>query len=192
MEILSRTILVGRSFEPIRGRAFVEDGRSGSIEETETTSTDIAPPAFVNAHTHPDDSIAEEAAVGPSLNEAVAPPDGLKHRRLAAADRSDLVSAMRRTLRFITGTGTVSCLDSTGVRITRPRNGRTRDGHRHVESPVDVQGDGVHGERGRRDRPSGATDGDDGRRRGSLELTAVSSLPAGAQHSLSSTVTRTI
>ncbi|WP_181692627.1 amidohydrolase family protein [Natronomonas sp. LN261] len=111
MEALSGTLLVGRSFEPMRGRVVIEDGQIERIEETEMTSTDIILPAFVNAHTHLGDSVAKEAAVGLSLNEAVAPPDSLKHRRLAAADRSDLVSAMRRTLRFMERTGTVSCLD---------------------------------------------------------------------------------
>lgn len=111
MEALSGTVLAGRSFEPIRGRVIVEDGHVERVEETETTSTDIVLPAFVNAHTHLGDSVAKEAAVGLSLDEAVAPPDSLKHRRLAAADRSDLVSAMRQTLRFMNQTGTVSCLD---------------------------------------------------------------------------------
>jgi cytosine/adenosine deaminase-related metal-dependent hydrolase len=111
MDALSGTVLVGRSFEPVRGRVVVEEGRIERIEETETTSTDIILPAFVNAHTHLGDSVAKEAAVGLSLDEAVAPPDSLKHRRLATADRSDLVSAMRRTLRFMGRTGTASCLD---------------------------------------------------------------------------------
>ncbi|MES3518482.1 MAG: amidohydrolase family protein [Natronomonas sp.] len=111
MDTVSGTILTGRSFEPLRGRVVVDDGRIESIEETETTSNDIVLPAFVNAHTHLGDAVAKEAAVGLSLEEAVVPPDSLKHRRLAAADRSDLVTAMARTLRFMRQTGTVSCLD---------------------------------------------------------------------------------
>jgi cytosine/adenosine deaminase-related metal-dependent hydrolase len=111
METLAGTVLAGPSFEPIRGRVVVDDGRIEAVEETATTSTDIVLPAFVNAHTHLGDSVAKDAAVGLSLHEAVAPPDSLKHRRLAAASHEELVSAMRRTLRFVGDTGTVSCLD---------------------------------------------------------------------------------
>src|SRR6056297_3148664 len=111
MEELSGTVLAGESFEPVSGRVVVEGGRIEAVEETDTDSTDIVLPAFVNAHTHLGDSVAKDAAVGLSLDEAVAPPDSLKHRRLAAADRDELVSAMRRTLRLMRRTGTVSCLD---------------------------------------------------------------------------------
>jgi len=111
METFEGTILAGEQFEPIRGRVVVEDDRIAAVEETATDSTDIVLPAFVNAHTHLGDSVAKDAAVGLSLDEAVVPPDSLKHRRLAAADRAQLVTAMRRTLRFMEQTGTVSCLD---------------------------------------------------------------------------------
>jgi len=111
MKEVAGTVLVGESFEPIRGRVLVDDGRITAIEEGETDSTDIIIPAFVNAHTHIGDSVAKEAAVGLSLDEAVAPPESLKHRKLSAADRSELVTAMCRTLRFMGRTGTASCLD---------------------------------------------------------------------------------
>ncbi|MEF8778728.1 MAG: amidohydrolase family protein [Natronomonas sp.] len=111
MQELTGTVLTGESFEPIRGRVIIENGQIEAIEEDETTSNDIILPAFVNAHTHLGDAVAKEAAVGLSLDEAVAPPESLKHRQLAAADRSELVTAMRRTLRFMQRTGTVSTLD---------------------------------------------------------------------------------
>ncbi|WP_142861020.1 amidohydrolase family protein [Salinigranum halophilum] len=111
MEQFEGTILAGESFEPVRGRVVVADGRIEAVEQTDTTSTDIVLPAFVNAHTHIGDSVAKEAAVGLSLDEAVAPPDSLKHRRLAAASRTELVTAMRRTLRFMERTGTTAFLD---------------------------------------------------------------------------------
>lgn len=132
MEELTGTVLAGESFRPVRGRVVVEDGRIEAVEETDTESTDIVLPAFVNAHTHLGDSVAKEAAVGLTLEEAVAPPESLKHRRLAAADRADLVSAMRRTLRFMHRTGTVSCLDfrENGVAGARAL--------REAADPVDV------------------------------------------------------
>ena len=111
MEQFEGTVLAGESFDPLRGRVVVEDGRIEAVERTETTSTDIVLPAFVNAHTHVGDSVAKDAAVGLSLDEAVAPPDSLKHRRLAAADRTALVTAMGRTLRLMERTGTAAFLD---------------------------------------------------------------------------------
>jgi len=111
MKEVTGTVLVGEELDPVSGRVVVDGGRIEAVEEVETDSTDIVVPAFVNAHTHLGDSVAKEAAVGLSLDEAVAPPDSLKHRRLAAADREELVTAMRRTLRFMNRTGTARCLD---------------------------------------------------------------------------------
>ena len=111
MQTFEGTVLAGRSFEPVDGRVVVEDGQITAVEEAATDSSDIVAPAFVNAHTHVGDSVAKEAAVGLSLLEAVAPPDSLKHRRLAAADRETLVAEIRRTCRFMGQTGTAAFLD---------------------------------------------------------------------------------
>ncbi|WP_336329827.1 amidohydrolase family protein [Haloarcula sp. CGMCC 1.2071] len=104
--ILEGTILTGRSFEAVEGRVVVEDGEIAAVEETAVDSDDIVVPSFVNAHTHIGDSIAKEAGEGLSLEELVAPPDGLKHRLLRDASRDELVAAMARTLSFMEQSGT--------------------------------------------------------------------------------------
>jgi len=103
---LSGTILAGPGYEPVEGRVVVEGGEIAAVEESPTDSTDIVCPAFVNAHTHLGDSIAKEAGRGLSLDDLVAPPDGLKHRLLADASREELVASMRRSLRFMRSGGT--------------------------------------------------------------------------------------
>ncbi|MFC6961561.1 amidohydrolase family protein [Halocatena marina] len=101
------TILRGREFDPIEGRIVVEDGTIAAVEETsEADSTDLILPAFVNAHTHLGDSIAKEAGAGLTLDELVAPPDGLKHRLLRAASDEELTAAMERSLRYMQQGGT--------------------------------------------------------------------------------------
>ncbi|WP_436344651.1 amidohydrolase family protein [Natronorubrum sp. FCH18a] len=106
------TILRGRGFEPVEGRIVIDDdGRIEAIEETSVDGSDIILPAFVNAHTHIGDSIAKEAGRGLSLEELVAPPDGLKHRLLRQASRDELVGAMERSLQFMRAGGTAACLD---------------------------------------------------------------------------------
>ena len=132
MQIFEGTILAGESFEPVRGELVVEDGRIAAVDEVQTASADIIVPAFVNAHTHLGDSVAKGAAVGLSLEEAVAPPDSLKHRELAAADRAELVTAMRRTLRYMGRTGTAACLD---FRENGPSGARSL---RDAAAPTDV------------------------------------------------------
>ena len=108
---LEGTIIAGAELEPIRGRVVVADGRIEAVEECPTDSTDIVLPAFVNGHTHIGDSVAKEAAVGLGLQEAVVPPNSLKHRRLQAASREEQITAMRRTMGFMESTGTAAFLD---------------------------------------------------------------------------------
>jgi cytosine/adenosine deaminase-related metal-dependent hydrolase len=109
--ILEGTILRGRTFEAVEGRVVVEDGEIEAIEETDSRSDDVILPTFVNAHTHVGDAIAKEAGRGLTLEALVAPPDGLKHRLLAEADRDDQVEAIRRSLTFMAETGTIAHLD---------------------------------------------------------------------------------
>ncbi|WP_202614564.1 amidohydrolase family protein [Halostella litorea] len=105
------TILRGREFDPVEGRVVVEDGEIAAVEEAAVESEAVVCPAFVNAHTHLGDSIAKEAGRGLSLEELVAPPDGLKHRLLRQADRDELVEGMRRSLRFMESTGTAATVE---------------------------------------------------------------------------------
>ena len=109
--LLEGTILRGRSFEPIEGQVVVEDGTITAIEECEARSDNIILPAFVNAHTHVGDSVAKGAGEGLTLEELVAPPDGLKHRLLEATDRGELIGAIERTLGYMAAGGTTAFLD---------------------------------------------------------------------------------
>jgi len=109
--LLEGILLRGRSFEPVEGRIVVEDGTIQAIEEASARSSDIIVPGFVNAHTHIGDSIAKEAGAGLTLEELVAPPDGLKHRLLAEADRRELVAAMRNTVECMEESGTSAFIE---------------------------------------------------------------------------------
>jgi len=108
---LEGTVLVGPEFEPVEGRVIVADDEIVRIEETSVDSDDVILPAFVNAHTHIGDSIAKEAGEGLSLDELVAPPDGLKHRLLREASHEAKVAAMARSLRYMESTGTGTFLE---------------------------------------------------------------------------------
>ncbi|MFC7201678.1 amidohydrolase family protein [Halospeciosus flavus] len=108
---LEGTILRGPEFEPVEGRVVVEDDEIVAIEEADVESDDIVCPAFVNAHTHVGDSIAKEAGRGLSLEELVAPPDGLKHRLLRQTGREEKVEAIHRSLRFMQQSGTARFLE---------------------------------------------------------------------------------
>jgi cytosine/adenosine deaminase-related metal-dependent hydrolase len=104
--LLEGTILRGHSFEPVQGQVVVEDGTVQGIEEGQARSSDIILPAFINAHTHIGDSIAKEAGEGLSLEELVAPPDGLKHRLLRRASDEEKKVAMAESIEFMQQAGT--------------------------------------------------------------------------------------
>ncbi|QGA82960.1 amidohydrolase family protein [Halomicrobium sp. LC1Hm] len=109
--ILAGTIFRGREFEPIEGRVVIEDGEIAAVEEATVDPSSWILPAFVNAHTHIGDSIAKEAGGGLTLEELVAPPDGLKHRLLRQASREALVDAMSRTISFMQRAGTAAFVE---------------------------------------------------------------------------------
>jgi len=109
--IIEGTVLRGREFEPVEGRVVVEDGEIAAVEEASVDGDAIVCPAFVNAHTHIGDSIAKEAGEGLTLEELVAPPDGLKHRLLREVDRETLVAAMARSLSYMEQSGTGAFLE---------------------------------------------------------------------------------
>jgi cytosine/adenosine deaminase-related metal-dependent hydrolase len=122
--IVEGTVLRGPEFTPVEGRIVCEDGRIDAIEETAVESDRIVLPAFVNAHTHIGDSIAKEAGRGLSLEELVAPPDGLKHRLLRESDRGEMVAAVRRSIRFMRSGGVTAFIDfreggADGVEVLR-------------------------------------------------------------------------
>ncbi|WP_424018640.1 amidohydrolase family protein [Halorientalis pallida] len=109
--VIEGRILRGRDFEAIDGRVVIEDGQIVAVEEDPVDTDDIVVPAFVNAHTHIGDSIAKEAGEGLSLDELVAPPDGLKHRLLREAGHEETVAAMERSLSFMQSGGTAACIE---------------------------------------------------------------------------------
>ena len=105
------TILWGRELEAIEGRVHIEDGRIVDLEQTAVDATDIIVPAFVNGHTHLGDSIAKEAGAGVPLKELVAPPDGLKHQLLRAADAETIIQAIRGSLQLMIDSGTTATIE---------------------------------------------------------------------------------
>lgn len=102
----------------VDGQILTNEGfLEGSLEFNEVEITDIARqaserplakgivlPLFVNPHTHIGDSFIKENIEG-SIEEIVAPPDGLKHRLLEQAGDEEVVAGMRQTLGLMTEAG---------------------------------------------------------------------------------------
>jgi len=89
----------------------VEQGRITAIEENPRAPHTWICPAFFDAHTHLGDTIAMDCGSTGDLTGLVTPPDGLKHRLLAAASHPELVAAMRASITGMIGSGTRGCAD---------------------------------------------------------------------------------
>lgn len=116
---------------------FGADGRVQAVEDTPGHDPDVeglVVPAPVNAHTHLADHAARGQAEGLPLEEAVAPPDGLKHRFLRSTDRPALRESFQAGLSEVAASGAHRAIDfreqgPEGARIARAAAER---------SPVDV------------------------------------------------------
>jgi cytosine/adenosine deaminase-related metal-dependent hydrolase len=108
---VSGLALVGEDLLPSRVDIFIEDGTIAAVEENPNVPEVWICPAFFNAHTHLGDTIAMDCAATGDLAALVTPPDGLKHRLLAAATRDDLVAGMRSSIRGMIAGGTAGCAD---------------------------------------------------------------------------------
>ena len=89
----------------------IECGIITAIEENPGAPRVWICPALFNAHTHLGDTIAMDCVVKGDLKSLVTPPDGLKHRLLAATSHQDLVRGMRASIQGMITGGTAGCAD---------------------------------------------------------------------------------
>jgi cytosine/adenosine deaminase-related metal-dependent hydrolase len=111
-------IVAGDEMEVLSGACLnVQEGRIHSIGEAIPGARRIDLPGallcplFVDAHTHLGDAGAKELGIGLSLEQAVIPPHGLKHRYLAGLGPETLVRTMRCALLDMLQGGVIACGD---------------------------------------------------------------------------------
>ncbi len=125
--VVSGHAFVGEDLELRSVDIVMESGIITEIEENLKAPMQWICPAFFNAHTHLGDTIAMDCGVKGDLASLVTPPDGLKHRLLAAASHQDLVLAMRASIQGMIAGGTAGCADfreggAAGVSALREAN----------------------------------------------------------------------
>jgi cytosine/adenosine deaminase-related metal-dependent hydrolase len=108
---VSGRALVGEELELRPVDIIIEDGIITAVEETRHAPMIWICPAFFNAHTHLGDTIAMDCRNTGDLESLVTPPDGLKHRILAAASPEDLVRGMHTSIMGMITGGTAGCAD---------------------------------------------------------------------------------
>lgn len=109
--IVSGHALVGEELALLPADIIIEDGIITAIEESARVPPVWVCPAFFNAHTHIGDTIAMDCGINGDLVAMVTPPDGLKHRLLAAASHQDLVRGMHSSIQGMIAGGTAGCAD---------------------------------------------------------------------------------
>ena len=109
--IVSGQALIGEELALRPVDIVIESGIITAIEETTKAPRVWICPAFFNAHTHLGDTLAMDCGVKGDLASLVTPPDGLKHRLLAAASPQDLVRGMRVSIEGMIAGGTAGCAD---------------------------------------------------------------------------------
>jgi len=109
--ILNGTILIGSDLDMIEGDLIVKDGKIREIEESsESNTSNIIIPSFINAHIHLGDSIAKDIQFK-NLCEAVTPPNGTKHKLLNITPDQTLVNAMSESITDMIKCGTGLFMD---------------------------------------------------------------------------------
>ena len=122
--LVSGQALIGEELTVLPADIVIENGTITAIEENRHAPMVWICPAFFNAHTHLGDTLAMDFPKTGDLESLVTPPDGLKHRILAAASHRDLVAGMRTSIQDMIAGGTAGCADfreggSDGVRALR-------------------------------------------------------------------------
>jgi cytosine/adenosine deaminase-related metal-dependent hydrolase len=109
--VVTGRALLGEGLTEEDVRITVSEGIIRSIEPYSGTPDRWIVPAFFNAHTHLGDTVAMDLPARGSLAELVKPPNGLKHRILAATPRAELVRGMRASITTMIATGTAGFAD---------------------------------------------------------------------------------
>jgi cytosine/adenosine deaminase-related metal-dependent hydrolase len=110
-QILSGLVFTGTELAPTRADIVITGGIITAIEENTRAPPLWIVPALFNAHTHLADTIAMDCGATGDLAYLVTPPDGLKHRLLRQASRTDLVAGMRASMQGMTTGGIAGCAD---------------------------------------------------------------------------------
>ena len=108
---ISGQALIGNELTLTPVDIIIENGHITAIEDNPRAPQCWICPALFNAHTHLGDTIAMDCGATGDLTALVTPPNGLKHRLLAAASRKDLVRGMRASIQEMITSGVGGCAD---------------------------------------------------------------------------------